>query len=99
MKTFIIDGNNFNNIDEFHNEIERVFTSGLHFRTGHNWDAFNDILVGGFGRHDTYEPIRIQWVHYKRSKEVFNSETLLIILEIILHCDNSGHDCKLELYD
>ena len=98
MRTFVIDGNNFNNLEEFHDEIDRVFTNNLSWRTGHNFSAFNDILRGGFGMHDYREPIRIQWLHYSRSKEVFDNKTLLTILEIILNCDDSHHDCKLELY-
>ena len=99
MRTFTIDGNNFSNREEFFDEIDRVFTSGLIWKTGHNLDAFNDLLRGGFGMHEYGEPIRIRWVHFSRSKEVLDSRTLLTILEIILDCDDSGHDCKLELYD
>ena len=99
MKTYTIDGNHFSSLEEFYDEMERIFTSGLSWRTGHNWGAFNDILRGGFGMHDYREPIRIQWIHYSRSKKVLDSQTLLTILEIILDCDNSHHDCKLELYD
>ena len=98
MKTFTIDGDHFNNLQEFFDEIEHVFTHNLGWRTGHNWAAFNDILRGGFGMHEFNEPIRIQWIHFTRSKEVFDDETLLTILEIFLDCDNSAHDCKLELY-
>ena len=95
MKTFIIDGSNFSNMEEFYDEADRVFTTG--FRSGHNLDAFEDLLKGGFGRHDD-EPIRIKWIHYKRSRFVMNHENLLDILETILDCDNTGHDCKLEIY-
>ena len=51
MKTFTIDGDHFNNLQEFFDEIEHVFTHNLGWRTGHNWAAFNDILRGGFGMH------------------------------------------------
>lgn len=99
MKTFIIDGNNFSNMEEFYDEIEKVFTSNLTWRTGHNLDAFNDLLRGGFGKHEYAEPIRIKWIHFNKSRKDFDSKTLLTLLEIILDCDNSMHDCKLELYD
>lgn len=97
MKEFIIDGNNFNDLDGFYCEIDKVLTKDLNFNTGHNLDAFNDILRGGFGVFDE-EPIILKWKNYKESKEKLGNEIILKIIEIILDFNNSGHDCKLELY-
>ena len=36
----------------FYDEVEQVFTCGLDWKIGRNLDAFNDILRGGFGRHE-----------------------------------------------
>ncbi|RHR32402.1 hypothetical protein DWX43_02705 [Clostridium sp. AF19-22AC] len=60
-----------------------------------NLDAFNDILRGGFGRHDYGEPILIVWKHFERSKRTLGGEAVNLIEEIILDSDNSGHDCVL----
>lgn len=97
MKEFILDGNNFYDMEGFYNEIDKLFTKDLKWKTGHNLDAFNDLLRGGFGVHDD-EPIVIKWFNYNKSKRDLGNEMILRIIEIILDFNNSGHDCKLELY-
>ena len=47
-----IDGNNFVDLDGFFDEMERLLTKDLDWRTGHNFDAFHDLLRGGFGVHE-----------------------------------------------
>lgn len=39
MKEFTLDGNNFNDIDGFYNEIDKLLTKDLKWKTGHNLDA------------------------------------------------------------
>ena len=56
---FTIDGRRFSNMAGFYDEVERVFTSGLDWKIGRNLNAFNDILRGGFGRHEYGQPIHI----------------------------------------
>ena len=46
MKKIIVDGNKFSNEEEFYTEIDKILTSGLSWKTGHNLDAFEDILRG-----------------------------------------------------
>ena len=45
-----IDGARFTTLEEFFEEVSRVLIPGAHL--GHNLDAFNDILRGGFGAPD-----------------------------------------------
>lgn len=97
MKEFILDGNNFYDMEGFYNEIDKLFTKDLKWKTGHNLDAFNDLLRGGFWVHDD-EPILIKWFNYNKSKSDLGNEMILRIIEIILDFNNSGHECKLELY-
>ncbi len=97
-KEIIIDGNNFNNIEEFYCEIDKVLTKDLEWKTGHNFDAFNDLLRGGFGISEDGEPLIIKWKNYKKSKKDLGNDTILTLLEIINDFNNSGHQCKLELY-
>lgn len=99
MKEFILDGNNFSDLEGFYSEIERLLTKGLDWKTGHNLDAFNDLLRGGFGVHEYGEAITMKWIHYAKSKKDLGNDTILTLLEIFLDCDNSGHSCKLELFD
>ena len=68
MKEFILDGNNFDNLEGFYEEIDKLFTKDLKWKTGHNYDAFNDLLHGGFGVFDE-GPILIKWLNYKKSKK------------------------------
>lgn len=99
MKTLILDGNNFHDLQGFYDEIDKILTKNLTWRTGHNLDAFNDLLRGGFGVHEYEEPILIQWVHYRKSKSDLGNETMLKLLEVFLDFDNSRHDVKLELFE
>ena len=50
MRTYRIDGRQFSTLEEFFEEISRVLIPGSYW--GHNLDAFNDILRGGFGTPD-----------------------------------------------
>ncbi len=50
MKAYRIDGRQFSTLEEFFEEISRVLIPGSYW--GHNLDAFNDILRGGFGTPD-----------------------------------------------
>ena len=84
---FTIDGRRFSNMAGFYDEVERVFTF---------LNAFNDILRGGFGRHEYGQPIHIQWLAYEKSVRNLGKETMDTIVEIILDTDHSGHDCTLE---
>ena len=51
-EVFTIDGRHFSNMAGFYDEVERVFTCGLDRKIGRNLNAFNDILRGGFWRHE-----------------------------------------------
>ena len=62
---------------------ERVFTFSLDWKTGRNLNAFNDILRGGFGRHEYGQPIHIQWLSYEKSVRDLGKEIMDTIVEII----------------
>ena len=95
-RKFTIDGRRFSSMAGFYDEVERVFTFGLDRKIGRNLNAFNDILRGGFGRHEYGQPIHIQWLAYEKSVRNLGKETMDTIVEIILDTDHSGHDCTLE---
>ena len=97
MKTFILDGNNFSDIEGFYSEINKLLTKNLEWKTGHNLNAFNDLLRGGFNVHEYNEPITIRWINYGKSKKDLGDEMVLILLEIMLNCGDSDHDVKVEL--
>jgi RNAse (barnase) inhibitor barstar len=63
-----IDGRDFATLDEFYNVIGRVLIiPGGATTWGHNLDALNDILRGGFGTPD--DGFVIRWVHSALSRE------------------------------
>jgi RNAse (barnase) inhibitor barstar len=80
-KEIIIDGNNFDSLDKFYNEIENKMTKGLDWKIGRNLDAYNDILRGGFGVHDYEEPIKIKWINSGQSKKNLGQEETIKYLE------------------
>ena len=83
-QTLIINGNNFNSLESFYDEIDRVLTKGLDWKTGHNLNAFNDLLRGGFGVHDYEEPITIIWKNSNKSKtDMLFEANFDIVVEII----------------
>ena len=69
-EVFTIDGRRFSNMAGFYDEVERVFTFGLDWKIGRNLNAFNDILRGGFGRHEYGQPIHIQWLAMKKASVI-----------------------------
>lgn len=80
----------------FYDEVEQVFTFNLSWKIGRNLDAFNDILRGGFGRHEYSDPIIIKWLNYNKSTRDLGEEMMQKISRIILDTNNTGHDCILE---
>jgi RNAse (barnase) inhibitor barstar len=87
-KTLVIDGTNFESLEDFYSEADKILTKNLGWGTGHNLDAFNDLLRGGFGVHDYEEPIKLIWKNSTKSKVDLNErregETLYDILVSII---------------
>lgn len=79
----IIEGKNIKDLKSFFVEMDRVLTKGLDWETGHNLNAFNDLLVGGFGMHDYEEPIELLWKDFNESKGYLNEDLLSNILNLI----------------
>jgi len=83
-RKIIIDGTNFSTLDGFYDEMEKLLTRNLTWRTGHNMDAFHDLLRGGFGVHEYGEGIDFYWTHAKKSKQDLGYEATLLYWEKIL---------------
>lgn len=82
-QTIIIHGDNVSDLESFYDEIDRVLTKKLDWETGHNLNAFNDLLRGGFGVYEYEEPVKIIWTNFPESREALGNETTDILLEII----------------
>lgn len=98
-REIVIDGNNFDDLEGFFCEIDRVLTMDLTWKTGHNLDAFNDLLRGGFGVHEYGEPILLKWKNYGKSKFSLGFEATINYYEKVLKtCHPSNKDTmKLKL--
>jgi RNAse (barnase) inhibitor barstar len=82
-QTIIINGDNFSDMETFYDEIDNVLTKNLEWKTGHNLNAFNDLLCGGFGVFEYAEAVKIIWTNFSKSKEALGQEMTDILLEII----------------
>lgn len=82
-QTIIINGNKFTDVESFYDEIDRVLTKNLDWKTGHNLNAFNDLLWGGFGVYEYEEQVKITWTKFTESKKVLGNELSDILIEII----------------
>lgn len=85
---YTINGSKFKSIKGFYRIVEQVFTLGLSWKIGRNLNAFNDILSGGFGRHDCGEMITVQWINFKKSEERLNSRFLVVAVRILEESEN-----------
>ena len=82
-KTVTINGDNISDLETFYQEIDRVCTRGLIWKTGHNLNAFNDLLRGDFGVHEYEEPINLIWINFESSKHLMDPEQMGWLIEII----------------
>lgn len=65
----VLDGNNFSTLEGFYEEIDKLLTKDLDWKTGHNLDAYNDLLRGGFGVHEPDQPLEIHWINSEKSRQ------------------------------
>lgn len=78
MKTLIIDGNDFSTLNGFYDAAEQVLAYGLDWQAGHNLDAFNDLLYGGFGVVAPFEKFTLVWKNSSKSRtDLGKAETIL----------------------
>lgn len=59
----------------------KLLTKNHTWRTGHNMDAFHDLLRGGFGIHEVGEGIEFYWVHADKSRQDFGYEAAVLYWE------------------
>lgn len=89
----VIDGARFSTIDGFYDEMERLLTKALDWKPGHNLDAFNDLLRGGFGIHGYGQPVAIRWVNWEKSRrDLGYPETQRYWTRALERCHPSNRD-------
>lgn len=82
LKSFVLDGNNFSNIEGFHDEVQHVLTDDFK-AYGRGLDAFNDVLRGGFVKYEYDEPFTLVWKNASKSRKELGSnfDDLIDIIE------------------
>lgn len=90
-----VHGEDFSDLEGFYQAMDALLTNG-ETRTGHNLDALNDVLRGGFGVTRVGEPIALCWLDFDKSRDELGDKTLLDILTVMLS-DGSGHDVHVVL--
>jgi RNAse (barnase) inhibitor barstar len=86
-ETYIIDGNRFASLSEFYEEISQSINPNTGW--GHNLDAFNDILRGGFGTPD--DGFDIVWKNSSVSKlKLGYEETIRVLQKRLTTCHSSN---------
>jgi len=82
-RTLIINGDNFSDEETFYCEIDNILTKDLDWQTGHNQNAFNDLLYGGFGVHESGESLKLIWAQFSKSKDKMGDDLVGELVEII----------------
>ena len=82
-KTVTIDGSRFYDVNSFYDEMGRIFTKDLRWKSGHNLNAFDDLLRGGFGVFEYEEPINLIWIHFQRSRQLLGEEFIGWLMSIV----------------
>ena len=95
--SIVINGEEFDTMREFFDYVIPMLSDGS-FKAGHNLDAFNDLLRGGFGVHEYGQPLDITWRNFERSRSMLGDSSVLTLVQIILDSDG-GHECTLKLED
>lgn len=98
IKKVTINGNSFCDLNGFYNEINNVLTKDLDWATGHNLNAFNDLLRGGFGVHEYEEEIIIEWINSEKSKQDLGYEGTINYYESILPTCHPSSQHSIEDY-
>ena len=68
-REIILDGNRFDTLEGFYKEAAKVLTNKPGFTPGRNLDSLADLLGGGFGVHNSGEPITLVWKNAAKSRK------------------------------
>lgn len=81
MKTFIINKNHLNSLDDFYDEIEKNFIKDNTLNFWRNLDALEDVLYWWYWVFEPWETIKIIWENFDESKKTIKN--IDVIEEII----------------
>ena len=101
-QTVIIDSDNFTDLESFYDEMDRVLTKDIDWKTGHNLNGFNDLLRGGFGVYDYEEPVKLIWKNISKSRQDLGFDSINCgkpICDIILEIISTHSHIEFEIID
>jgi RNAse (barnase) inhibitor barstar len=75
VKQIEVEGNAIQDIASFYEEINRVFMVGENWLIGQSLDAFNDLLVGGYGALQGADSVDLVWHHMDYSRKALGYQT------------------------
>jgi len=76
-KKLEINGNNFQTIEGFYAELNRLAMADEDWKLGASLDAFHDFLYGTYGSINGFEQLEIIWLNSEKSKNDLGFETTL----------------------
>lgn len=89
-KVYVLDGARMTSPEAFYDEVSRVLIPGHGW--GRNLDAFDDILMGGFGT--PVEGFTIKWRNSEASRSTLGPTLFNTLLEIIRDHGPGGKQAK-----
>ena len=78
-RVVVLDGNAFSDITGFYAEMSRLLAPEE--KPVRGLDALNDLLRGGFGETEAYEPLEIRWLHSEKSRNDLGPDATLAYYE------------------
>jgi hypothetical protein len=87
MKEFTLDGARMTSVDALYDEVQRVLCPGFS-GFGRNWDAFRDVLRGGFGAYELNENIGIRIISKKKAKKTLPKSQWRKLIRFIEEAEN-----------
>lgn len=68
MKVYTLDGNAFDDLEGFYSSAYALLTPDNAWPIAHNLDAFNDLILGGYGLIKPGEESIINWINFDKSQ-------------------------------
>ena len=78
-RRIVVDGDRFSDVQGFYAEISAKLAPDQEPVRG--LDGLNDLLRGGFGETETYEPLEIRWLHSEKSRRDLGREATIAYYE------------------
>ncbi|MDD2295594.1 MAG: NAD(P)H-dependent oxidoreductase [Eubacteriales bacterium] len=82
-KEIIIEGKRFHDMEGFYREMGRLLNHDPDFQPGHNLDALNDLLCGGFGAVAPGDFLTIRWHDFTKSLQDLSAENVQKIIQVM----------------